>query len=122
MAKATVLIIEDDKTIRTGLTRLMEAEGYTPLFAENGVEGVKLALEHKPDLIICDIAMPEMNGYEVLAKIKQSPSLAAKPFFFLSAKITKEDEAKGLAAGATGYLKKPMWPEDILKVVKQHLR
>lgn len=116
-----ILIIEDDKTIRNGLNRLMSNEGYSAFFAENGVEGVKVAMDEKPDLIICDIAMPEMNGFEVLAKIKQNPSLANKPFLFLSAKITKEDEAKGLAAGATGYLKKPMWPDDILTAVKKYL-
>lgn len=116
-----ILIIEDDITIRNGLLRLMTNEGYGVLFADNGAEGVRLAAEQKPDVIICDIAMPEMNGFEVLAKIKQNPSLANKPFMFLSAKITKEDEQKGLAAGATAYLKKPMWPDDILEAIKKYV-
>ncbi len=115
---AKILIIEDDKTIRNGLQRLMTSEGYDVHFADNGADGLRLANEQKPDVIICDIAMPEMNGFEVLAKIKQTPSLANKPFMFLSAKITKEDEQKGLAAGASAYLKKPMWPDDILDAIK----
>jgi CheY-like chemotaxis protein len=119
---AKILIIEDDKTIRNGLQRLMTNEGYDVHFADNGVEGLRIANDQKPDVIICDIAMPEMNGFEVLAKIKQIPALASKPFMFLSAKITKEDEQKGLAVGATAYLKKPMWPDDILDAVKKALR
>ncbi len=117
---AKILIIEDDITIRNGLQRLLSKEGYAVFFADNGLEGLRLAGEEKPDVIICDIAMPEMNGYEVLAKIKQNPALANKPFMFLSAKITKEDEQKGLAAGATAYLKKPMWPDDILDAIKKY--
>jgi CheY-like chemotaxis protein len=119
---AKILIIEDDKTIRTGLQRLMSNEGHEAIFAETGAEGLRLANQHVPDIIICDIAMPEMNGYEVLEKIKQSPSLSSKPFIFLSAKITKEDEQRGLAAGAKLYLKKPMWPDDILEAIAKVLK
>ncbi len=116
---ASVLIIEDDKTIRGGLQRLLTNEGMTTYFADNGREGIKLAEAHNPTIIICDIAMPEVDGYQVLAAIRANPRFAKTPFLFLSAKITADDEKRGLAAGANAYLKKPMWPDDIIEVVKK---
>lgn len=116
-----ILIIEDDMSIRNGISKLFVKEGYSVFFAEDGAEGLKIAAQERPNIILCDIAMPTMNGYEVLTKIKQNPVLATIPFLFLTAKITKEDEEKGLAAGASGYLKKPIWPDDILIAVKKFI-
>lgn len=118
---ASVLIIEDDKTIRGGLQRLLSNEGLETFFADNGRDGIKLAEAHSPSLIICDIAMPEVDGYQVLASIRSNPKFVKTPFLFLSAKITADDEKRGLAAGANAYLKKPMWPDDIIEVIKKFL-
>lgn len=118
-AMATVLIIEDDETIRDGLQRLLTKEGFTTFFATNGAEGVRLAQTEVPTIIICDVAMPEMDGYQVLAAVRVIPQLAHTPFLFLSAKTADEDEQRGLTAGATAYLKKPMWPDDIITAIKK---
>ena len=99
----------------------MTSEGFTTYFADNGKEGIKLAEEHSPNIIICDIAMPEMDGYQVLAAIRANPKFTQTIFLFLSARITVEDEKRGLAAGATAYLKKPMWPDDIIEIVKKYV-
>lgn len=117
----SILVIEDDKTIRSGLLRLLTNEGYTTYFADNGAEGITLARTHTPNIIICDIAMPEMDGYQVLAAVRALPQFATTPFLFLSAKITSDDEKRGLAAGATAYLKKPMWPDDIIEAIKKYI-
>jgi CheY-like chemotaxis protein len=118
---APILVIEDDIIIRNGLLKLLAKEGYTTQFADNGADGVKLAKEHSPSIIICDIAMPQMDGYQVLAEVRALPQFADTPFLFLSAKITADDEKRGLAAGATAYLKKPMWPDDIIAAVKKYV-
>jgi CheY-like chemotaxis protein len=114
----TVLIIEDDLTIRNGLQRLLRQEGYQGYFAENGAEGLEIATKIVPDIIMCDISMPEMDGYAVLKAVKNNPALAGKPFIFLSAKTTEQDIVHGKQLGAVAYLLKPMWPEDIMNTIK----
>jgi CheY-like chemotaxis protein len=116
-----VLIVEDDKIVRSGLKSLMTTEGFETFVTEDGAEAIKLASQHIPDVVICDIAMPVVDGYEVLKSLRSNPQTAHIPVLFLTAKITKEEEAKGLAMGANMYLKKPMWPEEIFEAVKQQL-
>jgi DNA-binding response OmpR family regulator len=117
----TVLIIEDDLTIRNGLQRLLKQEGYQVYFAENGAKGLEIATTIVPDIIMCDVSMPAMDGYAVLKAVKNNPALAEKPFIFLSAKTTEQDIVHGKNLGAITYLLKPMWPEDIMNTIKNIL-
>jgi CheY-like chemotaxis protein len=117
----SILVIEDDIIIRTGIQRILTKEGYTAILTNNGAEGLLLAKEHSPGMIICDIAMPEMDGFQVLAAIRAMPQFAKTPFLFLSAKITTDDVKRGIDAGATAYLKKPMWPDDIITAVQKYV-
>jgi CheY-like chemotaxis protein len=117
----TILVIEDDVIIRTGIQRILSNEGYTAHLTNNGAEGIQMAKLHTPDMIICDIAMPEMDGFQVLAEIRAMPQFATTPFLFLSAKITASDVQRGIDAGATAYLKKPMWPDDIITAVQKYV-
>jgi chemotaxis family two-component system response regulator PixG len=116
-----VLIVEDDKIVRSGLKVLMVNEGFETYFTDDGTEALRLASQHVPDVVICDIAMPVMDGYEVLKSLRANPVTARIPVMFLTAKITPEEEEKGLQMGASAYLKKPMWPEEILEAVKEQL-
>lgn len=84
----TILIIEDEAPIREEVRDWLQFEEFEVLDAENGRLGLQLALMHKPDLILCDIAMPEMNGYEILLEIRSNPTLGNLPFVFLTAAAT----------------------------------
>jgi len=119
---AKVLIVEDDKIVRSGLKVLMVNEGFETYFTDDGNEALRLAQQHKPDVILCDIAMPIMDGYEVLKNLRARPETASIPVLFLTAKITKEEERIGLDMGVNAYLKKPMWPEEILEQVKKFIK
>jgi CheY-like chemotaxis protein len=103
----TILVIENDLANRANLLRILSFKGFIVLDAENGEEGLKLAQSHTPDLILCDILMPGMDGYEVLRSLQQSPQTRYIPFLFLTAKATPQDIAYGLSLGAEGYLVKP---------------
>jgi len=116
-----ILVIEDDALVRENLLDLLDAEGYTPISAKDGETGVALIYREKPDLVICDILMPRMNGYEVLAKINQEPEFAALPFIFLTAKTSRDDLRKGMELGADDYITKPFTRDDILRAIRLRL-
>ena len=103
----TILLIEDHQIIRENTTQLLELAGYTVLMAENGELGVKLALVTRPDLVICDIMMPVLDGYGVLQIFNQNPQLTGIPFIFLTAKTERADLRRGMELGADDYLTKP---------------
>jgi anti-anti-sigma factor len=106
----TILAIEDEPKIRENIKDILELEGFDVLTAENGKTGVKLAQEHHLDLIICDVMMPELDGYDVLTSLRQDPRTIEIPFIFLSAKAAKTDFRKGMSLGADDYLTKPFTP------------
>jgi anti-anti-sigma factor len=113
----TILAIEDDTKIRENIQEILELEGFDVLIAENGRIGVQLAQEHHPDLIICDVMMPEINGYDVLISLRQDPTTLKIPFIFLSANATKTDFRKGMSLGADDYLTKPFTPSELLEAI-----
>ena len=92
----TILAIEDDTKIRENIQEILELEGFDVLIAENGRVGVQLAKAHHPDLIICDVMMHELDGYDVLVALRQDPNTLKIPFIFLSARATKADFRKGM--------------------------
>jgi two-component system, sensor histidine kinase and response regulator len=109
----TILVIEDEHDVRENLQEILELEDFDVLTAENGKIGLQIAIEYQPNLIICDVMMPELDGYGVITSLRQNESTIKTPFIFLSAKSTNEDRAKGLQLGANEYLTKPFTPRDI---------
>ena len=121
-AKTKVLIIEDDPGIRRSLALSLKTEGYEVREAPNGRIGVAFAGADAPDLIICDVNMPEMDGYAVVAKLRQSPHLASIPFVFLTARGERADVRKGMNLGADDYLTKPFTRDELIETVKVRLK
>lgn len=125
----SILVIDDNKDIRENTAELLELAGYKTFMAENGRKGVELALQEKPSLIICDIMMPELDGYGVLYLIRKNPQTENIPLIFLTAKEGRNDLRKGLAMGADNYIPKPYEEMELLsavdiglkKVSSQHL-
>ena len=116
-----ILIIEDETAVRSNIAELLQSEGYYVRQAENGEEGYKMALESIPDLIICDILMPGMDGYTVKNKLGSIPDTAAIPFIFLTALSEKEDFRKGMDSGADDYITKPFTRNTLLHVMQTRL-
>jgi len=121
MAKKTILVIEDQEEVRENIVELLELSNYEVKSASDGKEGVKLALDDTPDLILCDIMMPEMDGYEVLFLVMKNPSTSSIPFMFLTAKSEKEDFRKGMNLGADDYITKPFEEIELLNAIDKRL-
>lgn len=114
-----LLIIEDEIAIRANLVRLLSIEGFTVLEATDGLAGLAIAKAELPALIICDVMMPELDGYGVLDGIRSDPATADIPFVFLSASADVCDLEAGLSRGATTYITKPFKLNEILDVVRK---
>src|SRR6478672_1789230 len=117
-----ILVIEDELTVRENLLELLEAEGFDAIGTGNGRSGVELAQESLPDLILCDVMMPELDGFGVLNAVRQNPLIAAVPFIFLTAKATKEDLRQGMNLGADDYLTKPFTRAELLGAIAARLK
>lgn len=116
-----VLVIEDEPEMRRNLLTILRLEGYQPVGAENGRKGLLLARTEKPDLIVCDVMMPETDGYGVLQGLREDPQSAAIPFIFLTAKGEKADQRCGMNLGADDYLAKPVGKTELLEAIKARL-
>lgn len=117
-----VLIIEDNEDIRENVIEILELAGYTVFEANNGKKGVEMALKHLPDIILCDIMMPEMDGFGALEQLNKNPETSAIPFIFLTAKADRLDLRKGMEMGADDYLTKPFDDTELLNAVETRLR
>lgn len=117
----TILLIEDDRALRENTEELLELSGYSVITAPNGKVGIKVAKEHLPDIIICDIMMPMIDGYGVLAALSADETTKHIPFIFLSAKTEHKEIRKGMDLGADDYLTKPFEEEDLLSAVESRL-
>ena len=117
----TILLIEDHTPLRENLREMLALVGYEVLAAENGREGLQLATQHLPALILCDIMMPGLDGYAVLERLRADPTTKAVPFIFLTAKGTPPDVRAGMNLGADDYLPKPVSRNDLLKAVRIRL-
>ncbi len=117
----TILLIEDDAFIRENTAELLTLTGYTVHTAENGKLGVEHALATRPDLVICDIMMPVLDGFGVLHIFNQNPQLAGVPFIFLTAKTERADQRRGMELGADDYLTKPFSETELLSAVSGRL-
>ena len=116
-----LLLIEDDRVLRENTAELLELSDYTVLTAPNGKVGITAAKEHLPDLIICDIMMPEVDGYGVLEDLSSDSSTQHIPFIFLSAITEHKSIRKGMDLGADDYLTKPFEEEDLISAVESRL-
>ena len=117
-----VLLIEDSLEIRENTSEILELDGYQVLLAENGKVGVDLALKELPDIIICDIMMPVLDGYGVLHLLSKQKKTAHIPFIFLSAKAERSDLRKGMDMGADDYITKPFEDIDLLNAIESRLK
>ena len=117
-----ILVIEDEPEMRRTITTLLRYYDYEPIAAENGRQGVEAACREKPDLILCDVMMPELDGYGVLQALQVDESLARTPFIFLTAKGEKEDLRSGMNLGADDYLTKPVANADLVRAIEARLR
>ncbi|MFB9843597.1 response regulator [Mucilaginibacter ginsenosidivorans] len=117
----TILIIEDNTDIRENTAEILELAGYKVLQGINGKTGVDLAYQHKPDLILCDIMMPELDGYGVLYMLSKNAEVASIPFIFLTAKAERIDFRKGMEMGADDYLTKPFDDIELLNAIESRL-
>ncbi|MDF1676776.1 MAG: response regulator [Vicingaceae bacterium] len=117
-----ILLIEDDQVMRENIAELITLTGYEVEVAENGMIGIEKTTSFKPDLIICDIMMPELDGYGVLYILSQKPETASIPFIFLTAKSEKDDLRKGMELGADDYLFKPFDSTELIRAIKSRLK
>ena len=116
-----ILVIEDQPQMRKNLLTILELEGFQVVSAENGRRGVELAKAELPDLILCDVMMPELDGFGVVAALRTDDQTATLPLIFLTAKGDKLDQRKGMNLGADDYLTKPVAREDLLSAVRTRL-
>lgn len=117
-----ILVIEDQPQMRKKLVRILEMENFAPLEAADGRAGLALARAQLPDLILCDVMMPELDGYEVLRQLRADAATAAIPFIFLTARGDRTELRAGMNLGADDYLTKPVAVDDLLAAITARLR
>lgn len=118
----TILVIDDNNDIRENTAEILELAGYKTFTAENGKRGVEVAVKEKPSVIICDIMMPELDGYGVLHLLRKNPDTQNIPFIFLTAKTERSDFRKGMEMGADDYVTKPFEDIELLNAVEVRLK
>ncbi|MDD5748182.1 MAG: response regulator [Actinomycetota bacterium] len=114
-----VLIIDDDPGIIKVISLILETRGFETTEAKDGISGIEIAKRENPDVILLDIMMPELDGYEVIKRLKRDPDTWSIPVVFVTAKTTTEAMEMGTSLGASGYLTKPFHPEDLIAMIKE---
>ena len=118
----TILVIDDNNDIRENTAEILDLAGYKTFTAENGKRGVEIAMKERPSLIVCDIMMPELDGYGVLHLLRKNPETENIPFIFLTAKTERSDFRKGMEMGADDYITKPFEDIELLNAVEVRLK
>ncbi len=116
-----ILVIEDETETRNIFLRCLAFESFDAIGAQNGATGIAMATQHRPDLVVCDIMMPDIDGYGVLSKLRSQPTTRAIPFIFLTAKVTMVELREGMVLGADDYLTKPCTVEQFLDAIAARL-
>ncbi|HEY0273914.1 MAG TPA: response regulator, partial [Chitinophaga sp.] len=119
---ATILLIEDNDDIRENTAEILELANYKVFTAPDGKAGVQLALEQRPDLVICDITMPVLDGYGVLHLLHKNEAMQTMPFIFLTAKAERSDIRRGMELGADDYITKPFDATEPLNAIESRLK
>ena len=117
-----ILVIEDEEIIRENILKLLKAEGFDVTGAENGTQGLNAAVSNLPDVIICDVMMPELDGYEVLMALRSNPVTATLPFVFLTGKAERSEMRQGMELGADDYLTKPFTKAELVGAISSRLK
>lgn len=117
-----ILVIEDNLEVRENICEILELDSYQVISAQNGKIGVEQALNENPDLILCDVMMPELDGYGVLKILNKNPKVNHIPFIFLTAKAEKDDMRKGMVLGAEDYITKPFDDAELLEAIEMRLK
>jgi DNA-binding response OmpR family regulator len=112
-----ILVIEDEPEMRRNVLTILRFEKYQAIGAENGVSGIEMARSQKPDLILCDVMMPQLDGHGVLQALRKDGATANIPFIFLTAKGDKIDQRSGMDLGADDYLTKPVSRAELLSAI-----
>ncbi len=116
-----ILVIDDEAPLRENLMRFLRLEGYQPAEAADGLRGVEMALRSPPDLVLCDLMMPGLDGFGVLARLRAEPATAGVPFIFLTASADAQDARIGFTLGATDYVTKPFNLSELAGLIAQRL-
>jgi len=118
---AKILVIEDELSVRDNILELLEANNFQVTESDNGLAGIQLATQQLPDLIVCDVMMPELDGYEVLTALRSNPATQTIPFIFLTAKASRDDWRQGMELGSDDYLTKPFTAKELLSAIATRL-
>ena len=116
-----ILVIEDDASVLDNLEDILTLENFQVFTARNGREGVDMALRQLPDLVVCDVMMPEMDGYAVVKCLREEPATKTIPFIFLTAKAERLDYREGMESGADDYVTKPFRPQELINAIEVRL-
>jgi DNA-binding response OmpR family regulator len=119
--KKTVLVIEDSSDVRSLISDMLEMSGFECMLAENGLIGVEMARRHRPDLILCDVRMPELDGYGTLEALRKDEATASLPFIFLTGLCDTQQMRQGMVLGADEYLTKPFTVAELICAVNARL-
>lgn len=116
-----ILVVDDEPAVRENLARFLKLEGYLVFEAADGLEAVQMALRSPPDLVLCDLNMPGLDGFGVLARLRAEPTTAGVPFVFLTASTATVDETAGYRLGANEYVTKPFRLPVLAEIIRQRL-
>ncbi|MBL4712806.1 MAG: response regulator [Cohaesibacteraceae bacterium] len=119
---ATILVVDDSPTILSGTTKILQAAGYEVIQAENGADGIQKAMNDNPDLILMDVVMPEMNGFQATRSITTNPDTKHIPVIMLTTKDQETDKVWAKRQGASDYVIKPPKPEELLNKIKSLIK
>jgi DNA-binding response OmpR family regulator len=121
-SRSIILIVEDEPTLRRFMVRLLQREGYDVLQAEDGLEALARADERTPDLIVLDLMLPGIDGFEVCRRIRERPDTSRTPVLIVSARASQDSRRKSLEAGADAFILKPYNPRDLIDLIGERLR
>jgi len=122
MAVPKILVIDDDELVCEMISSTLQMEGFETIRAMDGHEGIEAARKHSPDLIICDVMMPKLDGFATLRKIREDPATATTPFIFLTGQTTKSDMRQGMELGADDFLAKPVMVGELIATIRTRLQ
>ncbi len=117
-----ILVVEDERVLQKNIIKILRLEGFEVIGADDGASGVACARQESPDLIVCDVMMPEMDGYQVLKTLQDDVNTALIPFIFLTAKTDRSDMRQGFEMGADDYLVKPFDADELLRAIEARFK